>query len=88
MKKIQDAVPMRNDQILAFQSFQATIPVELVAQWSAAVELWEKDSNAFNPFKAEKQCKEKCFQLLPHDDMASTVSNFRAFGSDEARGRG
>jgi len=54
MKKIQDAVPMRNDQILAFQSFQATIPVELVAQWSAAVELWEKDSNAPNPFKAEK----------------------------------
>lgn len=58
MKRIRDAVPMRNDQILAFQSFQATIPAELVAQWSAAVELWEKDSNAPNPFKAEKRCKE------------------------------
>jgi len=88
MKKIQDAVPMRNDQILAFQSFQATIPDELVAQWSAAMELWEKDSNAPNPFKVEKRCKEKFFLLLPHDDVASTTSNFRAFGSDEARGRG
>lgn len=87
MKKIQDAVPMRNDQILAFQSFQATIPVELVAQWSAAVELWENDSNAPNPFKAEKRCKEKFFLLLPYDDVAST-SNFGAFGSDEARRRG
>ena len=51
MKKIQDAVPMRNDQILAFQSFEATIPGELVAEWRAAVELWESDSNTPNPFK-------------------------------------
>ena len=64
MKKIQDAVPMRNDQILTFQSFQATIPDELVSQWSAAVELWEKDSNALNPFKAEKRCKEKFFHCF------------------------
>ena len=74
-EKIWDVVPMHNNQILAFQSFQATIPVELVAQWSAAVELWEKDSNTPNPFKVEKRYKEKCFQLLPHDDVASTVSN-------------
>ena len=58
MKKIQDAVPMCNDQILAFQSFEQTIPVELVAQWHTAVELWEKDSNAPNPFKTEKRCKD------------------------------
>jgi len=30
MKKIQDAVPMRNEQIISFQDFQATIPEELV----------------------------------------------------------
>ena len=54
MKKIQDAAPMRNDQILAFQSFEATVPTELVAEWQAAVELWERDSNAPNPFKVEK----------------------------------
>ena len=57
MKKIQDAAPMQNDQILAFQDFEVTIPVELVVQWLAAVELWESDSNAPNPFKAEKRCK-------------------------------
>jgi len=57
MKKIQDAAPMRNDHILAFQAFEETIPEELVAQWRAAVELWENDSNAPNPFKAEKRRK-------------------------------
>jgi len=57
MKKIQDAVPMRNDQILAFQDFEATLSNELVTQWRAAVELWEDDPNAPNPFKVEKQCK-------------------------------
>ena len=57
MKKIQDAVPMRNEQILAFHDFEATISVELVAQWRAAVELWEDDPNAPNPFKMEKRRK-------------------------------
>ena len=57
MKKIREAAPMRNDQFLAFRSFEETIPVELVAQWRVAVELWEKDSNAPNPFKTEKRCK-------------------------------
>jgi hypothetical protein len=57
MKKIQDAAPMRNEKILEFQGFEATIPVELVAQWRATVELWEKDSTAPNPFKAEKRRK-------------------------------
>ena len=54
---------MRNDQILAFQSFEATIPTELVAQWLAAVELWEKNPKAPNPFRAEKRCMEH-FLLL------------------------
>ena len=48
---------MRNDQILAFQAFEETIPEELVAQWRAAVELWENNSNAPNPFKVEKRRK-------------------------------
>jgi hypothetical protein len=87
MKKIRDAAPMRNDQILAFQSFEVTIPVELVSQWRDAVDLWEKDSNAPNPFKSEKRCKEGLFLLFLHNDVAS-ISDFGAFGSDEARGRG
>ena len=33
MKKIQDAVLMHNNQILAFQSFEATVLIELVAEW-------------------------------------------------------
>jgi hypothetical protein len=61
MKKIQDAAPMRNDQIMAFQSFEATIPAELVTQWLTAVELWEKDPKAPNPFRAKKRCKEHLF---------------------------
>jgi len=58
MKKIQDAAPMRNDQILAFRDFKATIPADVVAQWHQAVELWEADSSVPNPFKAEKCCEE------------------------------
>lgn len=57
MKKIQDAVPMQNEQIVAFQDFKATISNELVTQWCSAVELWEEDPNAPNPFKVEKRRK-------------------------------
>ena len=87
MKRIRDAAPMRNDQIFAFQSFEETIAVELVAQWRTAVELWEKDSNAPNPFKTEKCCKDDCFRLFVINN-AWLSRDFRAFGSDEAGGRG
>jgi len=60
---------MRNDQILAFQAFQATVPSELVAQWVAAVELWEKDPKAPNPFRAEKQCKEPVLPWFSCSDV-------------------
>jgi len=80
MKKIQDAVPMRNKQILAFQDYEATIPVELVAQWRQAVELWEEDSSAPNPFKAEKRCSESLPLYFVFSDIAF-FSGLRAVGS-------
>jgi hypothetical protein len=73
MKKIQDAAPMHNEQFLAFQSFEATIPVKLVAQWHAVVELWEKGPTAPNPFKVEKRHKPLVFPLFPPADMAFKV---------------
>jgi hypothetical protein len=55
MKKIQDAVPTRNDHIVALKELESTISPESLAQWRTAVELWERDSNAPNPFKAERR---------------------------------
>jgi hypothetical protein len=80
---------MRNDQILAFQSFEATIPGDLVAEWRAAVELWESHSNAPNPFKVEKQRKQ-CSPLNARNVNADVALNsyFGAAGSATARTRG
>jgi hypothetical protein len=64
LKKIQDAAPTRNEQILAFQGFEATISGELVAQWRVVVELWEQDPTAPNPFKVEKRCKNATISSL------------------------
>jgi hypothetical protein len=87
MKKIQDVAPMHNDPILAFRSFEPMIPFELVSQWRAAVELWEKDSNAPNPFEVEKQRKNGLPLLIPDNDVAF-CRGFGAFDSAEAGGRG
>lgn len=70
MKKIQDAAPMWNELIIAFQDFEATISVELVSQWHQAVELWEENSNAPNPFKVEKQCNESLLSYFVYSDIA------------------
>ena len=64
---------MRNEQFLEFQGFEATVPVELVAQWRVAVELWERDSTAPNPFKVEKRCKPFVFPPFSLADVAFEV---------------
>jgi len=55
MKKVQDAVPMRNDHIAALEEFESTMSPDSLVQWRMAVELWEKDSSAPNPFKATRR---------------------------------
>ena len=55
MKKIQDAIPARNDHIVALEELESTISPDSLMQWQIAVELWEQDSNVPNPFKAEWQ---------------------------------
>jgi hypothetical protein len=64
---------MWNEQFLAFQGFEATVPVELVAPWHMAVELWEKDSTAPNPFKVEKRHKPFIFPMFSLADVAFKV---------------
>jgi len=55
MKRVQDAVPMRNDHIVALEELESTMSQDSLVQWRTAVELWEKDSNAPNPFKATRR---------------------------------
>jgi hypothetical protein len=55
MKKVRDAVPLRNDHIVALEELESTMLQDSLVQWRTAVELWEKDSNAPNPFKATRR---------------------------------
>jgi len=55
MKKMQDAVPMRNDHIAALEELETTMSQDSLVEWRMAIELWEKDSNAPNPFKATRR---------------------------------
>ena len=55
MKKVQDAVPLRNDHIVALEELESTMSQDSLVQWRTAVELWENDSTAPNPFKATRR---------------------------------
>jgi len=55
MKKVRDAAPMRNDHIVALEELETTMSQDSLVEWRTAVELWEKDSNAPNPFKATRR---------------------------------
>ena len=52
LKKIQDAVPARNEHIVALQDLESGLPPEKVAAWTIAVDLWESDSSQPNPFES------------------------------------
>jgi hypothetical protein len=51
--KVKEAVPARDEHILAFEEFSAALPMESVRKWTAIVEAWELDNTKPNPFYAE-----------------------------------
>ena len=57
LKKIQDAVPTRNEHILALEDLESVLPLEKMAAWKNALERWEKNSSCPNPFEAMTKCK-------------------------------
>ncbi|OBZ70058.1 hypothetical protein A0H81_09617 [Grifola frondosa] len=54
LTKIKEAGEERNEQMLAFQEFEAALPAKHVARWKKAVEIWEKDPTQCNPFVATR----------------------------------
>ena len=57
LKKIQEAVPPRNEHIIALQDLESRLPPEKVSTWTTALELWESDSSHPNPFEATTKSK-------------------------------
>jgi hypothetical protein len=57
LKKIQEAVPARNEHIIALQDLESGLPPEKVSAWTTALELWESDSSHPNPFEATTKSK-------------------------------
>lgn len=41
---------------MALEELETTMSQDSLVEWRTAVELWEKDSNAPNPFKATRRC--------------------------------
>lgn len=68
MKKIEDAGPMRNKFVLEHDEFSAGLDVKQVAEWSASIELWEKDASMPNPYqrtlKSESLATVALFRVL------------------------
>ncbi|OBZ76107.1 hypothetical protein A0H81_03923 [Grifola frondosa] len=54
LTKIKDAIEERNEQMLAFQEFNAALPTEDTARWKKAIEYWETDIRKPNPFVATR----------------------------------
>lgn len=46
---------MREEHLEAFKHFAATLPADLVAEWTAAVQAWELDSTKPNPFESDEK---------------------------------
>jgi hypothetical protein len=64
LRKVKEAVPTRDEHTLAFEEFNAALPVESTMEWTACVEAWERDSTKPNPFHAK--LARKLFVLIPY----------------------
>ena len=57
MRKVKEAVPARDEHVLAFEEFNAALPEASTKEWTACVEAWEQDRTKPNPFHAELTSK-------------------------------
>jgi hypothetical protein len=52
LRKVKEAVPARDQHLLAFEEFNMSLPEASVKEWSTCVEAWEDDNTKPNPFYA------------------------------------
>jgi hypothetical protein len=69
LRKVKEAVPARDEHVLAFEEFNAALPVESTKEWAACVEAWERDSKKPNPFYTE--LASQSFILIPYCHLLS-----------------
>lgn len=49
--KLKHAITQSAKQTAEFHGFQLTIPAASIAEWTEAIENWEKDEDELNPFQ-------------------------------------
>lgn len=52
LKKIENAAPARCEQRETLRDLESSIPPDILNGWREAVETWEYDSSAGNPYKS------------------------------------
>lgn len=51
LRKMKTVTSAMHDHVIAHHEYQATIPPDSIARWTADVEAWEKDPSNPNPFE-------------------------------------
>jgi hypothetical protein len=53
LRRVKEAVPARDEHLLAFEEFNAALPAASTKEWTACIEAWELDNTKPNPFHAK-----------------------------------
>ncbi|KAF9466857.1 hypothetical protein BDZ94DRAFT_1157101, partial [Collybia nuda] len=82
LSKIQEAVPARLEHEEVLEHFEASIPPEVIKEWTAVVENWERDASQPNPFKPTiKRTSEKSARLQLASEAAEEINEQRSDAS-------
>ncbi|KAF8228024.1 hypothetical protein L208DRAFT_270288 [Tricholoma matsutake] len=76
LRKVKEAVPAWDEHLLAFEEFNAALPVVSTKEWTTCIEAWELDNTKPNPFHAKlATISEHQVQLqLAEEDKAELAS--------------
>jgi hypothetical protein len=86
-RKMRDAVPERNKQVAHYELFQLSFLSEQIAEWTAAVESWEKDQSSVNPF-VSTVISEYCCYRFNRSSLTTTRFNPGCRSQKDLRGGG
>ncbi|EAU92238.2 hypothetical protein CC1G_10124 [Coprinopsis cinerea okayama7 len=76
LKRAEEAIKKRQEQLDAFLEFSKALPEESVAEWTQEVLDWEEDPECDNPFltKTEILTADKVREALAEEDKAAVAS--------------
>lgn len=85
LRRVQVAVPGRDDHVADFYAFTESLPAASILEWTEWVEGWEKDPDRPNPFVTTTKSKSVFFNNGEYSVLMRISRGYSAWRSPGTR---